>query len=253
MTVHISELTASYGNTKVLDRVSFDIKPGTITALIGANGAGKTTLVRCLTGEIQDYKGKILLDGKELRSFSAKSRAKEIACLPQQLPCPHITVQDLVSFGRAPYTALTGKLSPGDREAVNLALERSQTTHLAHSFVDQLSGGQQKKAFFAMTMAQDTPIIILDEPTAHLDAASRFAYLDLLQSMCSQTGKTFLVVMHDLTDVLRYAHQIVVLKDQSVCFVGTAEECLENAIAETVFGIRIQGTRKTGYAALPLV
>lgn len=253
MTLQIAGLTAFYGKTKVLDRVSFDLKPGAVTALIGINGAGKTTLTRCLTGEIRDYEGRILLNGRELRTLSTRNRAKEIACLPQHLPCPHITVEDLVSFGRAPYTALDGKLSPEDRDAVNLALERAQVANLAHSFVDQLSGGQQKKAFFAMTMAQDAPIVILDEPTAHLDAASRFAFLELLQTMCSQTGKTFLVVMHDLPDVLRYAQQIVVLKDQTVCFAGTGEECLQEAIPEKVFGIRIQGTKETGFAALPLL
>lgn len=252
MKLTIQDLSACYGKTQVLQNIGFSAQQGSITALIGRNGVGKSTLVSCLTGEKRDYCGKIFLDDLCAKELTLTQRAGLLACLPQTLPRPHVTVEELVSFGRAPYTSLWGTLSQQDKEAAAHALDAVGLTDLKDRFVDELSGGERKKAFFAMTLAQDTPIVVLDEPTAHLDAAGRFSFLALLERLCRETNKTFLVIMHDLTDVLRCADKIVVLHEGRVFFDGTAEQCLTEKIPQQCFSIRISGNATDGFAAVPI-
>lgn len=242
---------AGYKKKKVLENVSFVVPQGQITALVGRNGAGKSTLIRCLLGEKTDHSGSIALDGVHTKSMTNRQRAKQIACLPQDLPRPRVTVKELVSFGRAPYTPITGKLSFRDAELVEKAISDAGIEHLQNAFVDTLSGGERKKAFFAMILAQDTPVVVLDEPTAHLDMVSRFAFLELVEKICRAQNKTFLVVMHDLPDVLRFADNVVVLHENRIVFTGAVEDVLRQKIPETCFGITLTGNRETGFAATP--
>ena len=251
MNVLFDGVSAAYQKKPVLEQIGFCADSGSITALVGRNGAGKSTLLRCLTGEKRDYTGRILLDGRDVRHMSPGELAQTVACLPQELPRPHVTMRELVSFGRAPYTGLSGKLSERDCEMVEQALDSTGMTPCADAFVDTLSGGERKKAFFAMTLAQDTPVVVLDEPTAHLDAAGCFEFLELLETVCSRTGKTFLVVMHALPEVLRCADRIVTLHDRRVVFDGTPNGCLEAQIPQRYFGIALSGDREHGWAAVP--
>lgn len=251
MKVTFEHVAAGYRKKPVLRDVSFTVPEGSVTALIGRNGAGKSTLLRCLTGEKTDYQGKILLDGKEVRSMELAERTHMLASLPQMLPRPHVTVWELVSFGRTPYIPLTGTLSDKDQAAVDRAISAVGIEAFRDSFVDTLSGGELKKAFFAMTLAQDTPVVVLDEPTAHLDAYNRFSFLELITRMGKQLGKTFLVVMHELPEILRYADRIAVLQDGQVAFEGTPEECLKTGVPESCFQLCITGSREHGYAAIP--
>ncbi len=252
MNLNFTHICAGYKKKAVLRDVSFSVPQGQITVLIGRNGAGKSTLLRCLTGEKKDYRGMITLNGEDVRVFDSRKRATAVACLPQELPRPRVTVRELVSFGRAPYTPLTGTLSAEDVAAVDKALADTGITHLADALVDTLSGGERKKAFFAMVLTQDTPVVVLDEPTAHLDAVSRFEFLELVEEICHGTGKTFLLVMHDLTDVMRFADQVVVLHQQSIVFAGTPEDVLNQKVPEKCFGITLTGNRDTGFAVTPL-
>ena len=245
-------VTASYRGKTVLEQVSFSAERGTITALVGRNGAGKTTLVSCLTGEKPDYSGAVLLDTQDIRGMSPMDRARHLACMPQTLPRPHVTVRELVAFGRTPYTSMTGFLSSADREAVDRAIYATGMEPFAAAFVDELSGGERKKAFFAMTLAQDTPVVVLDEPTAHLDAVSRFAFLSLIQRLCRDTGKTFFLVLHELPEVLRCADRIVALHEKRVSFAGDAEAFLAAEIPQACFQVCISGDRSRGYAVRPL-
>lgn len=251
MTLQFENITAAYRKKTVLSGVSFCVPEGSITVLAGKNGAGKSTLLRCLTGEKNDYTGTILLDGKDIRSTDRETRVRRIACLPQVLPAPHVTVRELVAFGRTPYMPLSGKLSQQDRAAVADAMEQAEVADLGDCFVDTLSGGQRKKAFLAMTLAQDTPIVVLDEPTAHLDLSSRFSLLALIHRLGKQTGKTFLIVLHELPEVLPYADRIIVLENSCKVFDGTPDDCLAGKIPDKHFGIRISGDKETGYAAVP--
>jgi len=246
------QLSASYRKKSVLEDVSFSVKRGTVTAVIGRNGAGKSTLVSCLMGGKTDYEGRILLDGQDVRRMEPGERACRIACMPQVLPRPHVTVRELISFGRTPYVPISGSLSFADRAAVDRAICAVGLTGMERSFVDELSGGERKKAFFAMTLAQDTPLVVLDEPTAHLDVVSRFAFLALLKKLCRETGKTFLVVMHELPEVLRCADEIIVLHEKRVAFSGDASDCLAAKVPQTCFRVEISGDRERGYALRPL-
>lgn len=252
MTLHFDHVSASYRKKAILEDITFTADSGGITALIGRNGAGKSTLISCLTGEKRDYQGKILIDDQDVRSMNRENLSHQLACLPQNLPRPHVTVRELVTFGRTPYTPITGALSPVDRDKIDWALDAVGMTCFAQSFVDTLSGGERKKAFFAMTLAQDTPVVVLDEPTAHLDTVSRFEFLEMLHDLRRRTGKTFLVVMHDLPEVFRYADHVVVLQRRQVAFDGIPAECLAAGIPQTCFQIQITGSREDGFAAKPI-
>jgi len=235
----------------VLKDVTFLAESGRFTALTGRNGAGKTTLLSCLLMEKRDFPGDILLDGQSVKTLSARDRAKLVACLPQHLPRPHIRVRELVSFGRAPYAPLSGKLDKTDWAQVDFALHAAGMEEYENAFVDTLSGGESRKAFFAMTLAQDTPILLLDEPTASLDPAGRFEFLDLIDSLKKETGKTILAVMHDWPEVLRYADYVITLDKKTVFFSGTPEECLKQEIPRHVFRLRVTGNKEDGFAVTP--
>ena len=248
MNVTFDGVSAAYQKNPVLENITFTAPGGSITALVGRNGVGKTTLLRCLMGEKRDYRGTVWLDGRDVRQFSSRELAQTVACLPQQLPAPHVTVRELVAFGRAPYTPMTGTLSGEDREQIRWALHVTGMACCADAFVDTLSGGQRKKAFFAMTLAQDTPVVVLDEPTAHLDTVSCFEFLALMEAVRKQTGKTFLPVMHALPEVLRCADRIVTLHERVVAFDGTPEAFLAARIPQRCFGVTLRGDREHGYA-----
>lgn len=251
MKLCFAQVHADYGTNTILKNISFTAQAGSITAVVGRNGAGKSTLVRCLMGEKQDFKGHITLDGADVRAMGAAKRATVLACLPQVLPRPHVTVEELVSFGRTPYTPLSGRLTPQDQQIVCRSIAAVGLDDLKGRFVDDLSGGERKKAFFAMTLAQDTTVVVLDEPTAHLDTISRFEFLSLLDKLRKETHKTFLVIMHDLPDVLRCADQIIAIHNKTVAFTGTAEQFLAEDLPRRLFGIAIEKT-PGGYAAVPV-
>lgn len=252
MKLTFDQVSAAYQKKSILDSVSFAIESGSVTALIGRNGAGKSTLINCLMREKRDYSGRILLDDQDVDELSMADFARMVACLPQNLPRPHVTVRELVGFGRTPYAPITGRLSKADKEKINWAIQAVNMAQYGDSFVDTLSGGERKKAFFAMTLAQDTPVVILDEPTAHLDTISRFEFLELVNEARKQTGKTFLIVMHDLPDVLRCADRIVTLHERTVVFDGPPDQCLAAGIPQRCFQVRISGNKNDGYAVTPL-
>ena len=251
MELIFEQVSAGYRGGTVIEDVSFRVPGGSITALTGRNGAGKSTLISCLMGQLPDHRGQIRLDGEAVGAMERMQRAKMVACLPQVLPNPHVTVRELAAFGRTPYLPISGKLSPEDEEKVQWAIRSAGMEDLQDCYVDRLSGGQRKKAFFAMVLAQDTPLVVLDEPTAHLDVASRFELLDLIERLKRETGKSFLVVIHELPEILRCADQIVTLSEKRLVFRGTPEQCLAQRIPQKYFGIRITGSKAEGYAALP--
>lgn len=253
MKLTVQNVSLSHTGRSVLKNISFHAEEGHITALIGRNGAGKTSLIRCLTGEYTRYAGQFLLDDRPVRHLSLSQRSLLLSCLPQTLPNPHVTVEELVGFGRTPYTPLSGKLSADDCEKVRWAIHTVGLDTHTGQFVDTLSGGERKKAFFAMTLAQDTPLVVLDEPTAHLDTVSRFEFLELLNRLRRETGKTFLVVLHDLPEVIRYAQRIVTLHQGQITFDGTPEDCLEQNIPQTCFQIRLSGDFENGFAVTPIL
>ena len=225
------------GDHQILEDVSFSVRPHRLTALVGRNGSGKSTLLACVNQQVP-YTGEILEGEKNLALLSPRERAKTVAILPQVVPAPHITVAEMTAFGRNPYLDLTGRLTERDRQAVSHALQDADAAELANRYVDTLSGGERQRAALAMILAQNTPIALLDEPTAHLDQTYEAAFLKQLNQIKTARKKTFLVVLHDLSLAAQYADDMIVLDHGRVAFADTKEACLQGGVLEQVFGLK---------------
>lgn len=235
--LEVKNLSVRYGTKTILDDVSFSLRPHRLTVLVGRNGAGKSTLFGCV-GQQVAYTGTITEGEKNLALVSPRERAKSIAILPQSLPSPHITGRELVSLGRNPYLDFTGRLAQQDKQAVENALRDADALELAERYVDTLSGGEKQRVLLAMILAQNTPIALLDEPTAHLDLGYEAAFLEMLQKLKKERKKTFLLILHDLNLAARYADDLIVLEVGRVAFAGSREECLEREVLEKTFCLR---------------
>lgn len=235
--LEFKEISVRFGSEQALKDVSFSLRPHRLTVLVGRNGSGKSTLLNCANQQIP-YTGEILEGEKNLALLSARERAKTVAILPQTMPAPHITAREMVSFGRNPYLDFTGRLTEKDRQAVASALADANVTDLAERYTDTLSGGELQRVRLAMILAQNTPIALLDEPTAHMDQCHEGEFLELLTDLKRHRKKTFLVILHDLTLAAAYADDLVVLDGGEVVFAGTREDCLDREIIETTFGVK---------------
>lgn len=235
--LEIENLSVTFGQKQVLDHVSFSLKPHRLTVLVGRNGAGKSTLLNCVNQQLP-YRGIIREGEHDLGGISPRERAKRIAILPQSLPSPHITGREMVSLGRNPYLDFTGRLTARDQEAVEEALRDADALELAERYVDTLSGGEKQRIDLAMILAQNTPIALLDEPTAHLDLNHEAAFLELLRKLVKTRKKTFLLILHDLNLAVRYADDLIVLESGKVIFSGTREECLAREVLEKTFDLK---------------
>ena len=236
--LELKNVSVSFGKKQALDNVSFSLRPHRLTALVGRNGSGKSTLLNCVNQQLP-YTGEIRDGEKNLALIPPKERAKAIAILPQTLPSPHITARELAAFGRNPWLDFTGRLTEADKQTVENALRDADALELAERYADTLSGGEKQRVMLAMILAQNTPIVLLDEPTAHLDLSYEAAFLELLQKLKKERKKTFLVILHDLTQAVRYADDLIVLDGGKVIFAGSRQECLEREILEKTFGLRI--------------
>ncbi len=230
------EISVRLGGKTILETVSFQLRPHRLTALVGKNGSGKSTLLGCVNQQIP-YTGTIREGEKDLALLAPKERARSIAILPQTLPAPHIQGREMVSFGRNPYLDLTGRLRQADETAVDWALAEANATELANRYVDTLSGGERQRVALAMILAQNTPIVLLDEPTSHMDQLQEAAFLTRLSELKRTRKKTFLVVLHDLTLAAGFADDLIVLDQGKVVFAGTKEACLEGKILENTFDL----------------
>ena len=232
----IENLSVRFGQKRVLDQVSFTLKPRRLTVLVGRNGAGKSTLLGCVNQQLP-YTGTIREGDRDLARLAPRQRAKTIAILPQSLPSPHITARELVSLGRNPYLDFTGRLTEEDRQAVEEALRDAAAAELAERYVDTLSGGEKQRIALAMILAQNTPIALLDEPTAHMDLGYEASFLEL-RKLAAERERTFLLILHDLNLAVEYADDLVVLDAGKIVFAGGKAECLEQEVLEKTFGLK---------------
>ena len=233
----IDNLSLRIGQKQILSQVSFSLRPQRLTALVGRNGSGKSTLLNCVNQQLP-YTGSITLDGEDLSRIPPRQRARSIAILPQTMPAPHITAREMVALGRNPYLDFTGRLQAADKEAVEAALAEADARFLAERYVDTLSGGEKQRISLAMILAQNTPIVMLDEPTAHMDLGYEGAFLELLQKLKQEQQKTFLVILHDLSQAVRYADDLVLLDGGHLIFAGSTEECLNRGVIEDTFRLK---------------
>ncbi len=241
MTAHIlnaSRISAGYGDTEVLHGLDLAVPPGRITAIVGANACGKSTLLRAMSRLLFPREGQVLLDGKSIHRTAPRQLARTLGLLPQSPIAPEgITVSDLVGRGRHPHQGLFSRWTKSDDEAVESALTATRTGDLAERSVDELSGGQRQRVWIAMALAQQTDILLLDEPTTFLDISHQVEVLDLLTDLNRERGTTVIMVLHDLNLASRYADYLVAMRDGRVEVSGAPEEVLTQATVRHVFGL----------------
>ncbi|MGN7201537.1 ABC transporter ATP-binding protein [Arthrobacter sp. SAFR-044] len=236
------DLTLKYDQRCVVDRLSVGIPEGRVTMIVGANACGKSTLLRGLSRLLKPAGGAVTLDGKDIHSRPARELARTLGLLPQHPSAPDgITVRDLVGRGRYPHQGFfrswsEGESSPHDL-AVQRALEATGTLELAGRNVDELSGGQRQRAWIAMALAQETDVLLLDEPTTYLDLAHQVEVLDLVTDLNRTRGTTVAIVLHDLNLAARYADHVIAMKDGTVAALGSPGDVVTEDLVRNVFGL----------------
>jgi ABC-type cobalamin/Fe3+-siderophores transport system ATPase subunit len=232
------DLSTGYGTNVILDDVTIDVPEGKITALIGANGCGKSTLLRTLGRALDPLGGTVLLDGKDIAAEPRRSVARLLALLPQSPVAPEsLTVRELCGFGRHPHRGMFSRDTPQDRDAIAHALTAAGLDELAGQSLHSLSGGQRQRAWIAMALAQETPIMLLDEPTTYLDIAHQLDVLNLLAELNRSEGRTIVMVLHDLNQAAQYAHHLIAVAEGGVHATGSPRELLTPELIRTVFGV----------------
>ena len=230
-------LTLGYGDRLVCEDVDLTLPGGALTAIVGSNGCGKSTLLRGLAGALTPTRGVVRLLGDDRRWLSSREAARRLALLPQNPLVPEaVTVRELVSRGRYPHRRAFRGLSAQDRAAVEQALARTATDTLADRFVSELSGGQRQRVWVALVLAQQTPVVLLDEPTTYLDIAHQHEVLALARGLAGQ-GRTVVAVLHDLGQAAAYADHLVVLRAGEVLAAGAPGEVLTPETVEAAFGL----------------
>ncbi|MBM7343463.1 iron complex transport system ATP-binding protein [Pantoea coffeiphila] len=240
MPLSVDGLSAGYTSAPILHNLSLTLPAGKITALLGPNGCGKSTLLRCCSRLLKPRQGRVMLGDDDLSGLSARQLGQRLALLPQQHSVPEgISVRELVGYGRSPWLNLFGRPGPADRQRVQAAIDEVQIGTLAEKQVSTLSGGQRQRAFLAMTLAQDTPLLLLDEPTTWLDINHQVELLLLLRRQ-QQQGKTVVTVLHDLNQASRYCDHLVLMMAGQVVASGTPEQVMTPELLHRVFSINAE-------------
>ena len=236
--LEIRNIHGGYSRKVVLHDVSLEAHAGQITAIVGPNGCGKSTLLKSICGILPVISGQVLLDEENVLALSQQQRAQKVAYLPQSKRLSDITVKRLVLHGRFPYLTYPRRYREEDYRAVQNVLEQMDLLDLAEMPLPQLSGGQQQKAYIAMALAQDTDIILLDEPTTYLDVSHQLHTLQHVRKL-ADSGKYVLMVIHDLSHALETSDRIVLMNDGHVVMQGTPKEIYESGALDDVFGIKV--------------
>ena len=232
------DLTISYSGPKIVDGLSIDIPAGEITAIVGPNGCGKSTLLKALGRILTPDSGRVLLNGEDLHLRRTKAIAREVGLLPQNPQSPEaVIVSDLVRRGRYPHQRLFSQWSKSDEEAVKKAIDTTGLTEASDRPVNELSGGQRQRVWIAMILAQETPIMLLDEPTTHLDLAHQIEILELLKSLSEEQGRTVVMVLHDLNLAARYASNLIAMRNGEIKVTGSPEDVVSASTIRDVFGL----------------
>ncbi|MEU9720498.1 ABC transporter ATP-binding protein [Streptomyces sp. NPDC047976] len=234
-------VTLGYDQRVIAENLSVEIPDNSFTVIVGPNACGKSTLLRALSRMLKPAAGRVLLDGQTISSMPAKKVAKTLGLLPQSSVAPDgITVADLVSRGRYPHQGLLRQWSAEDERIVVESMTSTGVAELADRAVDELSGGQRQRVWIAMALAQQTPLLLLDEPTTYLDIQHQLDVLDLCAELHENQGRTLVAVLHDLNHAARYATHLIALRGGVVVAEGPPAEVVTAALVEEVFGVRCQ-------------
>ncbi|MGQ5522685.1 ABC transporter ATP-binding protein [Chitinimonas sp. PSY-7] len=233
----VEKLVATHGTREVLHGVDVTVYPGELLAIVGPNGCGKSTLLRCMARLHQPSAGKVLLDGQDMSRLRAREVAKQLALLPQSPIAPEgISVAGLVRHGRHPHQGLFSQWSSEDERAVRHALAATEVSALAERRLDELSGGQRQRCWLAMALAQETPILLLDEPTSMLDLGHQLEVLGQLKRL-AMLGHSVVLVLHDLAAAARYADRLLALRDGRVIAHGTPRTVVTPDLIQQLYGV----------------
>lgn len=231
------DVSLAYDGRVVSENLDVVIEPGSFTVIIGPNACGKSTLLRALSGLLAPQEGAVVLDGADIARMPARAIARRIGLLPQTAVAPEgITVAELVARGRYAHQRLLRSWSPVDEAAVADALTKTDVADLSTRRVDELSGGQRQRVWIAMVLAQQTPLVLLDEPTTYLDVTHQMEVLDLLDDL-HREGRTIVAVLHDLNHAARYASHVIAMRDGRIVAQGAPADTVTSSLVDEVFGL----------------
>ncbi|GAA0516965.1 ABC transporter ATP-binding protein [Tatumella terrea] len=239
--LQVENLRAGYQKKIIIDDISLSLPPGKMTILAGANGSGKSTLLNSIARMITPHAGQVILDGKAIHQQPARQVARQLGILPQTPLLPEgLTVAELISRGRFPWQGFLRQWSEADEQAVTEAMRLTGTESLADQQVENLSGGQRQRCWIAMTLAQQTPTILLDEPTTFLDLRYQVEILELLRDLTLYHHRTVIMVLHDLNFAVNYADTLVFMKQGRLCAVTDDPAACTPALIQSVFDLDVQ-------------
>ncbi|MDJ1136728.1 ABC transporter ATP-binding protein [Streptomyces iconiensis] len=232
------DLTLAYDQRTIAEELDVAIPDQSFTVVVGPNACGKSTLLRALSRMLKPAKGSVMLDGSDIARMHAKALARTLGLLPQSSIAPDgITVSDLVARGRYPHQGLLRQWSREDERVVNESMEATAISELADRFVDELSGGQRQRVWIAMALAQQTQLLLLDEPTTYLDIAHQIEILDLCARLHEEEGRTLVAVLHDLNHAARYATHLIAMCEGRIVAQGPPGEVVTAELVKDVFGM----------------
>ncbi|WNS80519.1 ABC transporter ATP-binding protein [Domibacillus sp. DTU_2020_1001157_1_SI_ALB_TIR_016] len=232
------QVNIGYGAATIVEDLTVDIPAGKVTTIIGPNGCGKSTLLKTMARLLNQNSGSVYLNGADIHRLSTKEIAKQMAILPQTPEAPAgLTVYELISYGRFPHQKGFGALNAHDKEVIQWAMDVTGTADFRDREIDALSGGQRQRVWIAMALAQETDLILLDEPTTYLDLAHQLEVLELLQELNEREGRTIVMVLHDLNHAARFADYLVAMRKGSIICEGTPETVMTKENLRSVFQI----------------
>lgn len=240
LAIQVNNLDFEYGNKKVLKDISLNIEKGKFISIIGPNGSGKSTLLKNINRIFMPKAGNIQIEDMNIKKMKTKELAKKVALVPQDTIIDYeFTVEDIVLMGRHPFKGRFQKENEDDYRIVQNALEQTNTIHLKDRIITEISGGERQRVIIAKALAQNPSIILLDEPTSHLDINHQIEILNLLRKLNKENGTTIVLVIHDINLAARYSDEIVMLNEGKILGIGKPEEVITNINIERAYDIKV--------------